>query len=87
MSYQKPLVTIELDEYNKMLKYIQLLDESIGSNPYKDTLQSIVTKVFLNHELNYSLDPLQSFKNLIINSFKDNKLRFDSITFEITINN
>ena len=87
MSYQKPLVTIELDEYNKMLKYIALLDESIGDNPYKSALENIVREIFLNPQLNYAPMPLLSIRDSIIKYFNDNKLNFNSATFEITINN
>ena len=86
MSYQKPLVTIELEEYNKMLEYIKLLDDSIGSNcsKYKTALQEIVDMLDRNRlEINYQLSPTEAFKNLIFTALAHNEITIDHITRKI----
>ena len=41
MSYQKPLVTIELDEYLKTQEYIKVLEETT-KDVYKNALTDIL---------------------------------------------
>lgn len=83
MNYQKPLVTIELDEYNKMLEYIKLLDESIGENcePYKKALQKIIN-VFssYNHnftQIQYSVNMTDTMRGIIMSALSENNIKVD----------
>lgn len=83
MSYQKPLVTIELDEYNKMLKYIKLLDESIGENcePYKKALQKIINTFssynYIQSEIQYSVNMTENIRRIIMSAVLENKIKVD----------
>lgn len=65
--YTKPLVTLELAEYNSILKYIQTLEEILANKdePYKKALEEICTK-FYGGSMNQS--------NTIINVLIKHKL-------------
>ena len=86
MSYQKPLVTIELDEYNKMLEYIKLLDDSIGDscNKYKKALQEIISEYSkLNRTMNYDVNPSDTFRKMIADSLVRNNIKVNYENYEI----
>ena len=45
--YKKPLVTIELAEYNALQKYVEKLESNYyGDNPYKNALEEIIQFIF-----------------------------------------
>ncbi len=45
--YKKPLVTIELAEYNALQKYIEKLESNYyGDNPYKNALEDVIQFIF-----------------------------------------
>jgi len=78
MSFQKPLVTIELDEYNKMLEYIKLLDDSIGDscNKYKMALQDIISGYRrMGAAMNYSISPSDTFQAIVTEAITKNNIR------------
>lgn len=78
MSFQKPLVTIELDEYNKMLEYIKLLDDSIGDscNKYKRALQDIISGYHkMGTTMNYSITPSDTFRVIVTEAITKNNIK------------
>ena len=85
MSFQKPLVTIELDEYNKMLEYIKLLDDSIGDscNKYKKALQEIISNYSKVSTKIYSINPSETFREIISDALVKNKIKVNYDNYEI----
>jgi len=77
MEFHKPLVTIELDEYNSMLKYIETIEavSSSNFNPYKVAIKQLLERMLLKEFNQY--DYSNSTTNLVINILNANGIRFE----------
>lgn len=83
MNNFKPFITIELEEFNKLQKYLKTLEDSIQESPYKIVLEQLLERLSNRGELlgnfNESAYVSNHMINLLINTISSNNIAINKV--------
>jgi hypothetical protein len=83
MNNIKPFVTIELEEFNKLQKYVKTLEDSMLESPYKVVLEQLLERVSNRGELLGNFDASAYVSNhminLLVNTISSNNIVINKV--------